>query len=346
MNSRKTKLRLAARKGETVSSGEPTFKPRPLPKKKVYGLMAKARALEERMIKMSKSDDGFFWIGGPGEEAFNVPLGLLIKKGEGLDYDYMHFHYRNSATMLAIGMEMIDEIRQMANSVNDPFSGGRNFANHYSYRKWNVMPGTSTIETQYSVAPGTAWAQRRHGGDGITIVTGGDAGSAESDFATCLNWASRPGMELPLLSIVTNNRYGISTSFEEVHGDTVIARRAEAFGMKWDVVDGNDPQASWDKLQEVFSYVRKEKKPFCLEAYVSRLHGHSSSSGATRVHNEIDCIVEFEKQLIKDKVYTAKECDAIKKEYAEEAFEALKTVRQEPKPDSSTIYDHIFAESD
>ena len=62
------------------------------------------------------------------------------------------------------------------------------------------------------MAPGTALAQKRHGGDGITIVTGGDAGTAEGDFATCLVWSSRPGNELPVLIIVTNNQWGISTA--------------------------------------------------------------------------------------------------------------------------------------
>src|SRR6516165_4355272 len=70
----------------------------------IYRLMVRARSLEERMIKMSKSGEGFFWIGGPGEEAFNTCLGLLVKKGRGPAYDYLHLHYRNSATLVAMGM--------------------------------------------------------------------------------------------------------------------------------------------------------------------------------------------------------------------------------------------------
>ncbi|HLG21032.1 MAG TPA: thiamine pyrophosphate-dependent dehydrogenase E1 component subunit alpha [Bdellovibrionota bacterium] len=339
----RNKLRIISGKDETPLKAA-SWKPAPLDKRKAYRFMAQARALEERLIKMSKSSDGYFWIGGPGEEAFNVPLGLLIKKGEGLDYDFLHFHYRQSATMLAMGMEIIDQIRQMANRVTDPFSGGRNFANHYSWKKWNVVPVTSPIEVQYSVAPGTALAQLRHGGDGITIVTGGDAGTAEADFPTCLNWSSRPGRELPILIIVTNNKYGISTPYNEVHADRVIARRAEPFGIKCDTVDGNDLVASYDKLKEAMAYVRKERKPFLLEAYVSRLHGHSSSSGALRVTNETDCLTEFEKQLVKEKLFTPAECEQIRKDSADEAFEALKKVRQEPFPDPATIYDHIFSD--
>src|ERR1700712_3605489 len=76
--------------------------------KQIYHLMLKSRVLEERLIRMYKQSDGYFWIGGPGEEAFNVPLGLLIKKGQGPQYDYCHFHYRNSGTLMAMGAESID----------------------------------------------------------------------------------------------------------------------------------------------------------------------------------------------------------------------------------------------
>src|ERR1044071_165973 len=77
-----------------------------------HELMVRARLLEERLIKMSKGGDGFFWIGGPGEEGFNVPLGLLVKKGSGVEHDYLHLHYRSSAILLALGAEEIDSIRQ------------------------------------------------------------------------------------------------------------------------------------------------------------------------------------------------------------------------------------------
>src|SRR6476619_1557476 len=178
---------------------------------KIYDLMVQARVLEERLITMYKQGDGYFWIGGPGEEAFNVPLGLLVDKGQGVDHDYLHLHYRSSGTLLAMGADPVDSLRQMKNTATDPYSRGRNFAGHYSVRKWNVAPVSSPIEVQYSIAIGTARAQR--GAKGITIVQGGDAGTAEGDFATALVWSSRRGAELPMLMIVTNNRYGISTPY-------------------------------------------------------------------------------------------------------------------------------------
>ena len=69
----------------------------------IYDLMVKSRLLEERLITMFKQGHGFFWIGGPGEEAFNVPLGLQVKKGRGLDYDFMHLHYRAECNDVGYG---------------------------------------------------------------------------------------------------------------------------------------------------------------------------------------------------------------------------------------------------
>jgi 2-oxoisovalerate dehydrogenase E1 component alpha subunit len=199
---------------------------------KIYSLMVRSRALEERLIKIYKSGDAYFWIGGPGEEAFGVPLGLLAKKGQGPKFDYLHLHYRGTPTVLALGMPMLDATRLIMNKATDRCTGGRNFAGHYCFPEWNVVPVGSPIEVQYPMAVGTAWVQRRTKTDAISIVTGGDAGTAEGDFASCLVWSSRKGFELPILITVQNNGWGISTSFEGQHGETHVADRGKAFNMK------------------------------------------------------------------------------------------------------------------
>lgn len=311
---------------------------------RMHDLMVKARVLEERLIQMYKQGHGYFWIGGPGEEAFNVPLGLLMKKGQGLDHDYLHAHYRQSGTLLAMGEEPIGALRQMKNTATDPYSGGRNFAGHFSKKEWNIAPVSSPIEVQYSIAPGTAMAQKRHGGTGITIVTGGDAGTAEGDFASCLVWSNRPANPLPILIIVTNNKWGISTSSDGQHGETRIADRGRAFNILSKTINGNDPIESYRSLKEAMDYVRQERKPFMLEALVSRLYGHSSASGANFVANEVDCLKEFEAKLEKDGVRTRQQMDELRNRYTEELAAAARQVRDEPQPSPESIWNHIYAE--
>jgi 2-oxoisovalerate dehydrogenase E1 component alpha subunit len=314
---------------------------------KIYDLMLRARVLEERLITMYKQGDGFFWIGGPGEEAFNVPLGLLVDKGAGADHDFLHLHYRSSATLLAMGADPVDSLRQMKNTATDPYSKGRNFAGHFSVRKWNVVPVTSPIETQFSIAIGTARAQRKGTGKkGISIVQGGDAGTAEGDFATCLVWSTRKNTELPLLMIVTNNRWGISTSYEGQHGYSQIAERGKAFGMQTRVIDGNDPEVAHAALKEAMEYVRTEKKPFLLEAMVSRLRGHSSASGANHVKEEPDCLELFASKIEARGLISRKEMDEKRMQYTAELAEAAKRVREEPQPSPSAIHDYTFSDVD
>ena len=103
--------------------------------------MVKSRVLEERLIKIYRAGESYFWIGGPGEEAWGVPLGMLARKGQGPAYDWLHLHYRCTPTLIAMGMPMIDSIRMMMNRSTDRCTGGRNFSNHYCFPEWAAARG-------------------------------------------------------------------------------------------------------------------------------------------------------------------------------------------------------------
>lgn len=316
-----------------------------LPKKQlaeILRLMIKSRVLEERLIKIYKAGESYFWIGAPGEEAWGVPLGMLIDKGHGPSHDYLHLHYRATPTLIAMGMPMIDSIRLMMNRVTDPSTGGRNFSNHYCYPEWNVTPVSSPIEVQYITALGTARVQQRHKSKGITVVTGGDAGTAEGDFASCLVWSSRKGQELPILITVQNNGWGISTSYEGQHGETHIADRAKAFNIRSRVINANDPIESYIAIEEEMAYIRKTGKPSFIEAKVSRLYGHSSASGANLDNSSIDCLKKFEQKLLKSGVVSEKQVKAWYADYEAEGVAAQEQARKEAFPQAESIWQKVF----
>lgn len=317
----------------------------------IYRQMVRTRALEERSIKMSKSGEAYFWIGGPGEEAVNVCLGLQVHKGQGPAYDYLHLHYRNAGVLLAMGMPMVDHVRQLAMRWTDPHSRGRNFVGHYAVRRWNVVPVTSVIEVQFAMAPGTALMQKRHGqknpheNEGITIVVGGEAGTAEGDFETCLNWSTRPGNELPVLMIVTNNRFGISTDFRSVCAEKCVADRALPYGIRAETVDGNDPVVVWNALDRAMRYCRRERRPYLLETLVSRLHGHSSSSGAQRDWKQPDPLRQFEEKLLSCGAIDAQSVEQLWQEARAEAEAAVAVAMREPEPRPEDVYRFTYAPS-
>jgi 2-oxoisovalerate dehydrogenase E1 component alpha subunit len=318
----------------------------------IFRQMIRTRALEERGIKMSKSGEAYFWIGGPGEEAFNVCLGLQVHKGFGPAFDYLHLHYRNAGVMLAMGMSMLDHVRQLAMRWTDPHSRGRNFVGHYAVKPWNVIPVTSVIEVQFAMAPGTALMQLRHGqknpaeAEGITIVVGGEGGTAEGDFESCLNWSTRPDRELPVLMLVANNRYGISTDLHTVSAEKQIADRAIPYGIRAETVEGNDPVAMWNALDRAMRYCRRERKPFLLEANVSRLHGHSSSSGAQRLWNETDVLGMFEQKLIDAGAIDTQSVHAMKDEAKRETEDAVVQAMSEAEPTREDVMRFSYAPSE
>ena len=312
----------------------------------VHRHMVRTRALEERGIKLSKSGEAYFWIGGPGEEALNVCLGLQIQKGQGPAHDYLHLHYRNAGILLGMGMPMLDHVRQLVMSAEDRHSLGRNFVGHYAIPEWNVVPVTSVIEVQCVMAPGTALMQKRHGGEGLSLVVTGDAGTAEGDFESCLLWSSRPGNELPVLIVVANNGYGISTPHATQHGAKRICDRGQPLGIRGECVeDGNDPVLMWNAVDRAMRYVRTNRRPYILEAKVSRLHGHSSSSGAQRNWDEPDCIARFERKLLDCGAIdddTLRDLRAVAKA---EADDAADVAVKEAKPTAADLYRHTYAPS-
>jgi 2-oxoisovalerate dehydrogenase E1 component alpha subunit len=312
----------------------------------IHNLMVKSRVLEERIIKIYKAGEGYFWIGGPGEEAFAVALGLLVRKGQGIENDWLHLHYRCTPTMVALGMPMIDAVRLMMNRVTDPSTGGRNFAGHYCFPKWNVAPVTSPIEVQYPIACGTAHAQKRAGHKSISIVTGGDAGTAEGDFATCLVWASRRGRELPVMITVQNNGYGISTPYEGQHGETEIADRARAFNIRARVIQGNDAVESYLAIKEEMEYIRETGKPSFLEVKVSRLYGLSSADGANRRTEMEDPVFKFEKRLIDAGLLDQETAAKIWEDYEAEGIQAQLQARTEASPTAESVWDHVYVNSE
>jgi 2-oxoisovalerate dehydrogenase E1 component alpha subunit len=110
------------------------------------------------------------------------------------------------------------------------------------------------------------------------------------------------------------------------------------------VIDGNDPEASYRALEKAIAYVRTERKPYLLEAMVSRLRGHSSASGANVVRGEIDCLEVFEQRLEERKLMTRAKIDELRARYTQEMGELAARVRHEPQPTPESIHDYVFAD--
>src|SRR5262249_60589994 len=121
-----------------------------------------------------------------------------------------------------------------------------------------------------------------------------------------------------------------SRPFAGQHGYDQSADRGKAFGMQTAVVDGNDPEASYTALQHAIDYVRSERKPYLLEAMVSRLRGHSSASGANLVKGELDCLERFEATLEDRKLISRAQIDRLRARYTDELVDTSLRRRNTP----------------
>jgi 2-oxoisovalerate dehydrogenase E1 component alpha subunit len=109
-------------------------------------------------------------------------------------------------------------------------------------------------------------------------------------------------------------------------------------------VDGNDAVASYLALQDAFAYVRSERKPFLMEAMVSRLYGHSSASGANFVPGEVDCIANFEELLETHGILTRAAMAQVRERWTKEIGELARQVRDEPMPTGESIWNNVYKE--
>ena len=139
--------------------------------------------------------------------------------------------------------------------------------------------------------------------------------------------------------------YGISTAAQTQHSERHISDRGEPFGIPGEFVDGNDPVATWHALERAFDYCRTTRRPFLLEAAVSRLHGHSSSSGAARIQNEPDCVKLFERRFIQDGIIHRELAEAIWHEAHEEADQAVVQAMEDAKPSPDDVERFTYAPS-
>jgi 2-oxoisovalerate dehydrogenase E1 component alpha subunit len=131
-----------------------------------------------------------------------------------------------------------------------------------------------------------------------------------------------------------------------VHSEWHIIDRGKAFGIPGEVVDGNDPVASWHAIQRAMEYSRTKRKPCMLEAMVSRLYGHSSSSGALRVKNDPDCVELFEQKLLAKGVIDRVKIETIHEEAKAETEAALEVATKEPKPQPEDVEKFTYAASE
>jgi 2-oxoisovalerate dehydrogenase E1 component len=314
-----------------------------------------SRAIDDREIALQKQSRVFFQISGAGHEALYLGLAHELRPG----YDWFFPYYRDLALMLGLGISAEQVLLQAVGSAADPASGGRQMPAHWGDVSRNVVTQSSPTGSQCIPAVGCAEAGRyivrrpqlglpAHG-DEVTYVSLGEGATSEGEFWESLNTACTE--HLPVLFVVADNGYAISVPSSE-QSPAPINELVRGFaGLQVRSIDGTDYFAVRRTARKMVSHVRAGVGPGLLHAKVTRPYSHSAADTQSKYrlaqemeweleHDPIDAL---ERELVEAGVLKAEEAGEIRAEARQIVADAAKAALAAPRPDVTTVLDHVVA---
>lgn len=318
-------------------------------RRRILRLMLETRACDDAEIAMKRRGLGQFQLSSAGHETLAV-IPLVLR-----DQDWIMPHYRDRALLLARGLTPEDFFRDYL-AKQDSMTGGRQMPYHVTARAHRITSISSPVGTHFLQAVGMAESLRARNQDEIVVALTGDASTREGEILEgMLEAAVR---QLPVLFVVEDNGYGISTRTE---GRTfwsvphALAERTDGHGYSLgcpvEIVNGLDPESLYAAAASAVERLRAGNGPYCIVAQLDRMGSHSSSDDQRqyRSHEELERIVQrdpvrtYTDRLLTDGTLTAGELDKLRRDIAMEVEEALQRAQAATDPVPAQSRDGLFA---
>ncbi len=316
---------------------------------KIYRTMLLSRRLDEKMINLLKQGKGFFHIGCAGHEAAQAAVAYFSRPGS----DWFVPYYRDLCMSLSLGMTSRDTLLAHLAKADDPNSGGRQMAEHFSSPELNIITTSSSVGAQYLPALGAGMAMQRSGKDGYVYVSSGDGATSQGDFHEALNWATR--IQAPVMFFVQDNGYAISVPVsEQTAGGSAYKFGAGYEGIVRARVDGTDFFRTASVAKAAIEHIRSGHGPVLLLADVVRLMPHSSSDNHAKYRTteelekdkQVDPIARLELSLIEAGLLSEKSATQIRKEIRQQVDADTAWAEAQPDPDPASAIRHVFFEGE
>lgn len=301
----------------------------------LYKELVKPRMIEEKMLNLLRQGKISKWFSGIGQEAIAVGATMALENDE-----YIMPLHRNLGVFTVRGMEMKDLFAQWQGKRSG-FSKGRERSFHFGSNAHHIVGMISHLGPQLTIANGISLAHKLKKENKISLAFTGEGGTSEGDFHEALNVASV--WNLPVIFLVENNGYGLSTPTTEQFRCAQIADRAIGYGMKGVTIDGNNILEVYNTVKELREYCITEQRPVLLECMTFRMRGHEEASGVKYVPKELieqwgkkDPLLNYEKFLLEHKILNEEKREAIRTEIKAEMDAAIQTVFDEPEVVANT----------
>ncbi|MEU9129817.1 thiamine pyrophosphate-dependent enzyme [Kitasatospora sp. NPDC048540] len=298
--------------------------------------MMLSRECDRRSGIVLRQGQAWFHISSAGHEALAAVCELLEPR------DLIFPHYRDRTLMLARGMDAEGQARDLMAKAGS-HSAGRNMSSHFSHRPGNVFSLASPTGSQCLPAAGAAWASDLRNEGKVVVCSIGDASTRQGEFFEALAFAVE--RSLPVLFLVSDNRYGISTPTEALSPQR-LGLLPEAVTT---VVDGSDPDAVHAAAAEVLPGIRGGRGPAVLWCRLDRLDSHTSSDdqrlyrSAAELAAMADPVDLFTRRLEAEGTVAAGWADQVRARLADEVEQIFDRVAAEPTGDRTAVLDHLFA---
>ena len=321
-----------------------------------FRLIVLSRRLDDKEIQLKRQNKIFFQISGAGHEAVLVAAAKVFRAA----HDWFYLYYRDRAICLGLGMTATEQLLSAVAAADDPNSGGRQMPSHWGHKDLNIVSVSSPTGTQFLQAVGAAETWLRASGDPrtaeltpgdeVVLCTAGDGTTSEGEFWEAMNSASN--LKLPVVFLIEDNGYAISTPVEVNTAGGSISRLVQSFpNLLVLEVDGCDPLASYDVMLKAHDYARARKGPALVHAKVIRPYSHSLSDDEVHYRTVAerdrdaarDPFLTFPRYLVEQGVATEAELDLIRAQVDEEVSVATEVALVAPQPALSTIYDYVYS---
>jgi len=214
----------------------------------------------------------------------------------------------------------------------------------------NMMPFSVPIASQLTHATGIGYEIKYNKKSQVVVTFCGDGGTSEGDFHEALNFAGVWGV--PVVFVIQNNQYGISTPFKMQTNSEGIAIKSVAYGIKGIQVDGNDFFAMHAVAKEAIDYARKESKPVLIEAVTYRKGAHTTSDDPTKYRtkeeecewDKTDPVDRFRKYLITNNLWTLEEEEKLVPDYKKEIDRIFIEAENYGAYKVDDVFDNLYAE--
>lgn len=295
----------------------------------LYKNILTPRLIEEKMLILLRQGKIAKWFSGIGQEAISVGVASALQQDE-----YILPMHRNLGVFTTRGIPMNRLFSQFQGKPGG-FTQGRDRSFHFGTQEYHIVGMISHLGPQMGVADGIALAHKLRKDKKVTIVFSGDGGASEGDFHESINTAAV--WDLPVIFVIENNGYGLSTPSNEQFRCKSFADKAIGYGIEGVTIDGNNVLKVYETVKNLAESLRENPRPILLECVTFRMRGHEEASGTKYVPKELfdvwgrkDPVNNFEKFLLDEGVLTD---------------EIIETYRSQIKKEIDTGLEIAFAET-